>query len=262
MKLNIRFTTYLKKKESKLLGVKTRLKSSLANTLSDKKYAYGELISLVNSEEFVNYSVEVIAPNGKIIAWNELIALEQDDIFPLNFPLSEVHFYSSGLITYLTVIDTVSIRNDIFYLAISQPFEKHYTLQNKYFSSLSFKEELSKKFNTRFEVLYSPYAQFSKDGRNYSFALLNNYHNKIGKVNFFKPTLNSSVAEIRKTAAKYQSVLVVLVLLLLAVGFKGDFKKLKSRLLKLVLINCIFRCSAFTLFLAWISNQFSFRSIN
>lgn len=223
-------------KESKLLDAKTSLKSGLAHTLSDKKYAYGELISLVNSERFVNYSVEIIAPNGKIIAWNELIAIEQNDIFPLNFPLNEVHFYSSGLITYLSVIDTVSIKNDIFYLAVSQPFEKHYTLHNKYFSSLSFKEELTKKFNTRFEVLYTPYAQFSKDGRNYSFALLNNYHNKIGMVNFFKPSHNSSVAKIRETAAKYQSVLVVLVLMFLAFGFKGDYKKIKSRFVKLFLL--------------------------
>ena len=225
-----------KEKESKLLDVKTRLKSGLANTLLDKKYAYGELISLVNSEEYVNYSIEVIAPNGKIIAWNELIAIEQDEIFPLNFPLGEVHFYSSGLITFLTVIDTVSIRNDIFYLAVSLPFEKHYTLHNKYFSSLSFKEALTKKFNTLFEVLYTPYAQFSKDGRNYSFTLLNNYHNKIGMVNFSKPSLNSSIAEIKEAAAKYQSVLVVLVLLFLALGFKGDFKKLKSRFVKLFLL--------------------------
>ncbi len=225
-----------KEKESKLLDVKTRLKSGLAHTLSAKKYAYGELISLVNSEEFVNYSVEVIAPNGKIIAWNEVIAIEQDEIFPLNFPLNEVHFYSTSLITFLTVIDTVSIRNDIFYLTVSQPLEKHYTLQNKYFSSLSFKEELTNKFNTHFEVLYTPYAQFSKDGRNYSFALLNNYHNKIGMVNFFKPSLNLSIAEIKETAAKYQSVLVVLVLLFLALGFKSDFKKLKSRFVKLFLL--------------------------
>ena len=247
-----------KEKESKLLDVKTRLKSGLARTLSAKKYAYGELISLVNSEEFVNYSVEVIAPNGKIIAWNELIALEQDDIFPLNFPLSEVHFYSSGLITYLTVIDTVSIRNDIFYLAVSQPIEKHYTLQNKYFSSLSFKEKLTKKFNTRFEVLYTPYAQFSKDGRNYSFALLNNYHNKIGNVNFIKPSLNSSVTEIRRTAAKYQSVLVVLVLLLLAVGFKGDFKKVKSRFVKLFFL--IVYLSAVRLLFFWLGFPTNFLS--
>lgn len=225
-----------KEKESKLLATKTSLKSSLAYTLLDKKYAYGELISLINSNDFAEYSVEVVAPNGKLIAWNELIAIEQNEIFPLNFPLNEVHFYYSGLITFLTVIDTVTINHDIFYLTVSQPLEKHYTLQNKYFSSLSFKEELTEKFNTRFEVLYTPYAQFSKDGRNYSFALLNNYHNKIGMVNFVKPSLNSSVADIRETATKYQSILVVLVLILLVFGFKGDFKRLKSRFFKLLLL--------------------------
>ncbi|RKY97958.1 MAG: hypothetical protein DRQ13_04080 [Ignavibacteriae bacterium] len=245
-------------KESRLLDIKTKLKSGFTHTLADKKYAYGELISLVNSEEFVNYSVEIIAPNGKIIAWNELIAIEQDEIFPLNFPLNEVHFYSSDLITYLSVIDTVSIKNDVFYLAVSQPFEKHYTLHNKYFSSLSFKEELTKKFNTLFEVLYTPYAQFSKDGRNYSFALLNNYHNKIGMVNFFKPSLNSSIVIIRETAAKYQSVLVVLVLLFLTLGFKGDYKKIKNRSVKLFLL--IAYLGAVRLLLFWLGFPTTFIS--
>ncbi len=239
-----------KKKESKLLDVKENLKSNLKNTLSNNKYVYGELISLVNSAQFSQFSVEVIAPNGKLIAWNETIAVEQEDIFPLTFPLGEVHFYSSGLITFLTVVDTVSVRQDMFYIVISDPFEKHYQLQNKYFSSLSFKEELTSKFNTRFEVYFTPYSEFSQDGRNYSFALLNNYNNKIATVSFFKPSLNSSINEIREAASKYQSILVVLVLLISGFGFINDYKKIKSRLIKIFLL--IFYLVAVRLLFFWL----------
>ena len=43
-------------KESRLLDIKTRLKSGFTHTLADKKYAYGELISLVNSKDAEAYT--------------------------------------------------------------------------------------------------------------------------------------------------------------------------------------------------------------
>ena len=77
-------------------------------------------------------------------------------------------------------------------------------------------------------------------------------------VNFSKPSLNSSVAEIKEAAAKYQSGLVVLVLLFLALGFKGDFKKLKSRFVKLFLL--IAYLGAVRLFFFWLGFPTNFIS--
>ena len=147
------------------------LKKSLSETFKSKSYQYKELIELVNHAEKKNYSLEVIAPNGKLIAWNENIAMPQEEIFPLAYRLGETYFYRSGLLTYLTIVDTVLIQNDIFYLIVSEKIEKHYTLQNEFYSEESFSKEISEKFLTRFIIDYDPFAPPKKDGRIYSFQM-------------------------------------------------------------------------------------------
>ena len=163
----------LSEKESRLISAKERIKNELHQTLITADYEYGKLISLVNNKNFENYSVEIVAPNGKIMAWNNTLALEQDEIFPFVYPINEVHFYNSPLITYLNIIDTVILHSDRFYLILSTPIEKNYSLQNKYYINISFSEELSNRFNTLFNVFYDPYAPQSKDGRKHSVILLN-----------------------------------------------------------------------------------------
>ena len=88
----------LKQKEDNLLGISAGLRQKLRTTLNPGNSSYGALVRLVNDDAYDSYSVEVLAPNGKMIAWNRSIAIEQDNIFPLSFPVGETHFYSSDLI--------------------------------------------------------------------------------------------------------------------------------------------------------------------
>ena len=104
-----------KENESNLLETAGKLKSNLADTLKPGKNSYGSLVRLVNSEQFDDYSIEIVAPNGRLIAWNENIAIPQYDIFPLNFPAGEAYFYNSSLDIYLSFTDTLSVQNDLFY---------------------------------------------------------------------------------------------------------------------------------------------------
>ena len=226
----------LSEKESHLISTKNRIKNELHKTLITDDYEYGKLISLVNNKNFENYSVEIVAPNGKIMAWNNTLALEQDEIFPFVYPINEVHFYNSPLITYLNIIDTVMLHSDRFYLILSTPIEKNYSLQNKYYIDISFSEELSSRFNTLFNVFYDPYAPPSKDGRKHSVILLNSEKSKIGLVSFFKPSLNIEVSEIQETATKIQILLMVIGLFFLTLGMKSDFQTIKWKSLRLFIL--------------------------
>ena len=223
----------LAEKESHLIAVKDQIKTELHQTLVTEEYEYGNLISLVNKDSFEDFSIEIVAPNGKIIAWNNIIAIKQEEIFPFVYPINEVHFFNSPLITYLTIIDTVILHGDRFYVLLSKPFEKHYSLQNKFYRQESFSEELSNRFNTLFDVFYDPYAQPPKDGRKHSIMLLNSERSKIGLVSFFKPSLNFEIAEIQETAARIQILLLTVGLLFLTLGVKYDFRTIKWRSLKL-----------------------------
>ncbi len=239
----------LAENESRLISAKDRIKNELHQTLITPDYEYGKLISLVNNKIFENYSVEIVAPNGKIIAWNNNLAIEQDEIFPFVYPINEVHFFNSPLITYLNIIDTVILHSDRFYLVLSTPIEKHYSLQNKYYVDISFSEELSNRFNTLFNVFYDPYASPSKDGRKHSLILLNSEKSKIGLVSFFKPSLNIKISEIQETATGIQILLMVIGIFFLTLGMKSDFQTIKRKSLRFIVL--LIYCAGIRSILFW-----------
>ena len=243
-------------KENQLIKTKDRLKKELHQTLITKEYEYGDLVSLVNSDANKNYSVEIVAPNGKIIAWNDIIAIKQEEIFPFVYPLNEVHFFNSSLITYLTIIDTIKIQTDVFYLITSSPIEKHYTLQNKYYVEVSFSEELANKFNTLFNVYYDPYAQPSKDGRIHSVILFNSEKSNIGLVSFFKPSLNYEVSGIEETSTQIQILLLFIGLVFLTLGLKSDFQTIKWRSARFIFLIIYLSGIRFLLFWAGFPTRF------
>ena len=226
----------LKNRELKLLQTADWLKKNLSETFKSKSYQYKELIELVNNAENKNYSLEIVAPNGKLIAWNENIAIPQAEIFPLAFPLGQTYFHTTGLLTYLTVIDTIHIQNDEFYLVVGEKIEKHYNIQNEFYTDESFVNEISDKFLTQIFIDYDPFSLQRKDGRIYSFQLNNFKGLKIGQASFYKPSLNVTISEIRDITTKIQASLVVLVCIFIGLSFKKDYYKIKHRALRLLLI--------------------------
>ena len=223
-------------KEEKLISNKERIKDELHQTLVTVNYEYGNLISLVNRKVYDDYSIEIVAPNGKIIAWNNKIAIKENEIFPFVYPINEVYFFNAPLITYMTLIDTVILHGDRFYLLLSRPIEKYYSLQNKFYAEISFTEELSNKFNTLFTVYYDPYAQPAKDGRKHSIVLLNSHQSKIGLASFFKPSLNFEITELQENGTQIQILLLVIGVIFLTLGMKSDFQTIKWRSLKMTVL--------------------------
>lgn len=227
-------------KESELVKTKNQIKNDLQQALFAEEYEYGKLISLINSEKFNSYSIEIVAPNGKIIAWNNISAIRQEEVFPFVYPVNEVYFFNSPLVTYLTLIDTMILHGDRFYLLLSKPVEKQYSLQNNFYKKISFSEELSQKFNTLFTVYYDPFSQPSKDGRKHSVILLNSQKSKIGLVSFFKPSLSFEITEIHDTATRIQIFLLVAGLFFLTLGMKSDFMSIKWKSLRLLTLIIYF----------------------
>ncbi len=229
------------KKEDNLLLDGSTLKTKLRKVLNPRNSSYGALIKLVNNDEFKGYSIEVLAPNGKLIAWNSIVALPQNDIFPLSFPPGQAHFYNASLVTYITVTDTVLSENDLFYFVLSKPFEKQYTIQNPYYVPVSFTKEISDKFLTQFKVDFSPFSEKTRDGREYSFYLVNKQGNKIGLVTFFKPALSITIDSFYQATTEIQAILTFLVYLFIGLGFRKEFNSIKYRSTKLLIftVYCI-----------------------
>ena len=229
-----------KEDENTLLQTANKLKRNLADTLKPGKNSYGSLVRLVNSDEFDNYSVEIVAPNGRLIAWNESIAIPQYDIFPLNYPAGEVYFYNSPLDVYLSYTDTLMVQADLFYIIISRPFEKKYSLQNPYYMDINFSKKLSDRFLTQFDINYNPFARSINDDNNFSFDLLNDKNDKIAVVSFIKPLPSTSVNSISDIIEQIKSVLLIFALIFIGIGFKEKFKRIKYRSVKLIIIIIYF----------------------
>lgn len=246
--IEAKITREFKQIEGSLLYVKRSLKHEL-NHLLLKNVSYGEIVKLVNDKKYADFSVEVLAPNGKLIAWNSLIAVPQEDIFPLNYPLGESYFFRSELITYLTTTDTVSSENDIFYLICSLPFEKHYFIQNNFFKEISFSRYISNTYQVQAEISFSPIDSKTKDGRKYSFDLLNNEHNKIGQITISKPTLDLSVSLTTAFIEKIQSILVIAAIIFFGLGLRREYKLIENYLYKIFLLIVYLSFSRYLMYL-------------
>ncbi|MFC2103099.1 ATP-binding protein [Bacteroidota bacterium] len=225
-----------RQKELKVVNTRNWLKSNLVKTFKSSTYNYKELIELINRELLNDYSIEVIAPNGKIIAWNKKIAIPQEEIFPLAYDFGETYFHSTGLFTYLSIIDTVEIQHDVFYILVSEKVDKHFQIQNEYYDDKSFTKELSEKFFTKCFIDYDPFAAPRQDGRIYSFPLTNINGIQIGRISFYKPSLNIALNGIADFTAKTQSALIVLVCIFIGLSFRREYLLIQNRAIKFIVL--------------------------
>lgn len=219
-----------------LIDATSKIKSDLRNVFSNGDEAYREIIKVLNRKRYEDHSIGVFAPNGRMIAWNNPVVITQENLFPLNSPLGELYFFETDLVTYLSQTDTVLIDNDNFYVTISRPIEKKFSLNNKYFNPVSFIQELSEQNRIDFEIIYNPFSPKTKDGKKVSFDLLNNAGNKIGLVTFYKPVLMFELNSIKETSSRIQAILVALIILFTAIGMRSDYKELSSRLIKIIFL--------------------------
>lgn len=229
-------TSDFNERQNKLLRNLEVVRYDLRKELQPENESYKELVKQINDDKFNKYSIEVFAPNGKLIAWNQLIAINQDELFPLSFPLNQTYFLQKDLITYFSIVDTAHIQSDVFYIAISTPIEQNYKINNQYNEEISFKNFLSEKYDQEINVDYSPYYDKTRDGRKFSFELINNFNNKIGLVTFNKPYLSAEINLIKEFSTKVQSILVIIALIFAGFGLKTDYKKLNSNTFKIFLL--------------------------
>ncbi|MCH8326695.1 MAG: hypothetical protein IIB83_09105, partial [Bacteroidetes bacterium] len=97
-------------------------------------------------------------------------------------------------------------------------------------------EELTSKFDVRFKIFYSPYAEKENNNRVYSFELLNNNDEKIALVSFEIPLLENQLSKISSYSSLIQSLLLIIAFLMLIPSFRNDFKKIKHKSIKIFLL--------------------------
>lgn len=223
------------KEQEELINKVAEIKIKLVKNLPSSEESYKTFIEILNDKNFNKYSLEIFAPNGKLIAWSKSVAINQSELFPLPAPFGDTYFLEKPLAHYLSLIDTIHIDSDIFYITASFPIELKYSLSNSYYEKINFSEKCSEKYLIDCSIDYNPFTSPSNDGKKYSFELLNNNEKKIGLVTFSKPTLNAELNSIKLISANIQAILVFIALIFVGYGLKSDYRSLKSLKIKFVL---------------------------
>ena len=190
----------------------------------------------INSEQFSGYSIEFVDNDEKLLAWTNNVAIPNTDFLPLAFEPGETFFYRSDLATFLSVIDTCSAGNKIYYFSVCLPVEKHFEIQNNYYQKVNLTESLAKNYRTEVEINYSQFAKPSLDGRKFSVEIDNNRNHKIAVISFDKPSLDSRLNSLNDDIYDYQSILAIAGVLFLIFGFWKDFRKINKNILKFFLV--------------------------
>ena len=196
------------------------------------------IFEILQNPPYNKLSVQVLDSQNELMIWNNTIAYDKADITNSRFQNGEVHFRNYELTTFLSIngqLDT----NGLSFYSISLPVTKHYNLENQYFNSINLEQELESTFNTDFTISYNRHAHLSKDGRYYSFALLNNFENKIGVVDFIRPARDFELNKLQLQFDFIFSLLIILVLILAIYKYFYLIKRIHSISLRIIVFGLV-----------------------
>jgi nitrogen fixation/metabolism regulation signal transduction histidine kinase len=255
------FHQTIDKKSSQLLNTKTNLKNELRILASQDIENFKAVFEILTSKKFNSYSIQIYDPGTRIFAWNSEPVFLETEIMKFDSTLDQTFFSHHKLVTFLSVGDTLLIGKSLFRIIISYPVEKHYSFAGEDKSVTNIADSLSQQIGTAVKIDYSPIAERSKDGRKHSFALLNNYKNKIGVASFDKPALDSYASDMQKLFKDIQSILIVVMLLLTGIWAMPFLKKIKHRVNRLIILTVYFLLVRVIIFILGIPSNFIHNSL-
>ncbi|PID63205.1 MAG: hypothetical protein CR986_00195 [Ignavibacteriae bacterium] len=223
-----------KEREKKLLLTKEKIFVSLRQL---KNIQFKSIANKLKSEDYKNFQLALFNKNDSLLYWNKFYEEEIFLVDTLSYSFGSTHFVDYGIDTYLAVKDTLTINNKIFKFFLSQIIEKEYELNDLYFNNISLNSEISSKINSEFKIDYSPSAKKNRDGRKYSFDLLNYKDKKIGVAVFTKPSREKAIQHLEKLISTIQGAIALIGFLLLGYILYGYLKVQKYFILKLLALT-------------------------
>lgn len=231
--------------ELKILTEFQKIQSNLLNNLAhQKEYIKSidpQLLKTTGSNLFTNDNTQFVfalLDSGKnLISWHYSSILDNSNLIDEYFVPRENYFISNSLVDYISAYDTLNFSFGQYYLAIFQPIEKKYKIENIYFEPVQLSNIFSQEFNTEVEFNLFKEAQPSRDGRKHSFALLNSNNNKIGTVTFLKPTRENEFDKIAANFNLAQSISSLLLIIVIGLLIVKYLLRIKSNLIKFFLLG-------------------------
>src|SRR3989339_861385 len=238
----------LDRKSDLLISSSGSIKPTLSKLLSDTNVDDKKIIQSLSNYDNGKILIQLHNSSNTLIGWNDQPAIDEVSISSVKNYYGQTFFSGKKLVTYLSYSDSLKINNRDYTFVISTPIERHFSLNNKYNSSGDFPDSLSKKLSVRINIDYTPFASNSKDGRKYSYPLLNNFKNKIGVATFDKPSLETSIGVIKNRVWLVLSIVMIFALIILGFFGRNYFNKVRSKFLRILLLAFYFAILRIALF--------------
>ncbi|MCL6098780.1 MAG: HAMP domain-containing histidine kinase [Bacteroidetes bacterium] len=223
-------------RSNRLSKIDSQLKNALHSKFQKNGFDLKAVFDLFSSSKFSDYSIQLYDSTGNLYAWNSEIIFYGREIPKLADNLNQTFFSGHKLITFLTIADTLRLGKIQFTIVTSTPVYKHYTLSEENNAIVNVADSLSDALGVDVTIDYSPLAQPSKDGRKYSFSILNNYQNKIAVASFDKPSLEAQLNDDKNNVFIFQGILAILILLVIGVWSYPALKKNPTKTVRLIII--------------------------
>jgi len=216
-------------KSKTLFNLNKQVKFNIRNKIKENfNYCFEEL------ENFKQKNLSIILYDDfkNRICWGGNLFLNSSFFDSKQITVGQTFFYNQDLNTYLLMVDTLHSRNKLFYLCSSILIEEHFKYANEIYESTSISDSLSNKLGTLVSFSYDKDSERSKDGRQYSSIIKNNFNNKIGIAVFDKPALDSNLKEIEEKFRNFQSICFFIIFVLLGIQGYRSLIYTKNRFFK------------------------------
>lgn len=209
------------------------IKTFVMDNVNESSALGHSLHDLVNSKQFGQNYVEVYNNDTNIIAWSERNSSYNIDLFNEDFASGELYFRMNPMATFLALHDSV----EECIVVIGTIVEKNFKINNEYIANVSWEQDLSRQFNTEFEINYERKYEDNKDGTKHSFPIYNNFNNTIATVVFQKPSREIYLTNVDKSIYTFQSLLLLVIYILFGISLYNSWIKSKTKIVRLTYVS-------------------------
>lgn len=221
--INIDITEKLASLETELVNESDEIAGKFSSeTLKDKE----EIIRFLVKNLPPKYVCYIYEDSGELLAWSraDLSKFDADKFTETD----ELIFYPDNLIDYLAVKKVIGKARDKF-LYLFLPVEKEYILDNKFYYDISLNREFSERYDSEFNLIFQPDTKLNPDGRFYNLPVYNQSGDKIGFVEYLKPTRRQALVEVNELFNMTQGIALVLIFIFFMFGISKHLWKSESR---------------------------------
>ncbi len=230
--LSAKANKLINRQEKILLLRLKELRESFANEIAEGRAILPANILTEYEKEHL-FSISIWEDDSLIIWLNDS---PPDVDFTSNILPTEVFFSKKPLTASVSAYDTLTFAGRKYLILLSEVIEKFYKLNNDYYQPVSLNKKFTDLLNVQTILDFNREAVPSDNPGVYSFVIYNNFHNKIGLLNFEKPRVRYELKLLRIKTKNIISIFLILAFVFLALVLFRYFKKLKTLTVTIVLI--------------------------